>query len=253
MKALKVDLKRALLSFSFWLSVVLTFCILFRPLLSNWMAWGFRGVNADAMELLSEPLALSSFTPFSVLFCVLPYSISFCEDYNSGYLRAIVVRIGVTRYSSNRIISAMVSGALALGIPLAVIVLLCMLSSTQSIDQATIDWLSPIWVPLAKNMNGTWMYVVRVLLAMVFGATWAVFGLFVSTVIPNRYVTLIAPFVIYQALWAMLPESKWNPLYQLRADFQGIPSLWFSFGYQGIVLCVFAALSIWFIRRRLIK
>lgn len=253
MNAFKADLRRAFQSFSFLLSVLIAFGVLFRPLLSNWLAWGFRGVSANAMELLSEPLALSSFTPFAVLFCVLPYSISFCEDVNSGYIRPIVARIGMKRYIRNRIISVICSGALAIGLPFAIIVILCVVGATQPITLDTINWLSPVWASLAGNMNGTWMYVVRIILAMAFGAAWATFGLCVSTLISNRYVTLIAPFVIYQALWALLPESKWNPLYQLRADFQGIPSLWFSFAYQGIAICALASVSAWRIRRRLLR
>ena len=253
MHSLKADIQRFLYSMSFIISILLAFILLFRPLLTNWITWGFRGIAADAMTLLSEPLALSSFTPFAVLFCALPYSISFCEDYNSGYMRTIIVRIGKFRYIANRIISVMFSGTLAMGIPIATIILLCVIGATQPITQDTLDWLPRNWIPYTQHMSGLWMFILKILLAMLFGAVWSLMALFISTLIPNRYVTLIAPFVIYQAMWALLPESQWNPLYQLRADFEGLPSIWFSFTYQICLTCILVFASALGMRRRILK
>ena len=107
------------------------------------------------------------------------------------------------------------------------------------------------WEKLPLLMNGFWFYLLRICLAMLFGSLWATVGLIVSAVVPNTYAALILPFVIYQGAWYLLELSIFNPVYYFRADFQGIPSLVFAFGYQIFWNAVAALTAQVLMRRRL--
>lgn len=79
----------------------------------------------------------------------------------------------------------------------------------------------------------------KILLAFLFGAVWAMVGLVVSVLCANPYITCIAPYVLYQVLWLLLEGSALNPVYYLRGDSDFIPSFWFAVVYQGswILVC----------------
>ena len=80
--------------------------------------------------------------------------------------------------------------------------------------------------------NGNLMYMMRILIAFLFGCVWSLVGLAVSAFVPNRYVTLVFPFVLYQFLWFLFNEMPFNPVYLFRGDSDCIPSLGFLFAYQ---------------------
>jgi hypothetical protein len=80
---------------------------------------------------------------------------------------------------------------------------------------------------------------------------WALIGLCVSILIANRYVTLIAPFVLYQALWFLLNETAINPVYLFRGDSNFIPSFAFLVIYQLTCIFLCAVFSIYGIKRRI--
>ena len=74
----------------------------------------------------------------------------------------------------------------------------------------------------------------KIVLGSLFGAVWGLVALYVSTIFANRYVTLIAPFVLYQALWVIFQTIPYlNPLFLLRGDF---PATGFVGSFQYILI-----------------
>ena len=67
---------------------------------------------------------------------------------------------------------------------------------------------------------GDWYIAVgKTILGFLFGSVWALVGFAFAVWIPNRYVALIAPFVLYETLWLGLVKVRWlNPIYLLRGD-----------------------------------
>ena len=64
------------------------------------------------------------------------------------------------------------------------------------------------------------MVAVKTLLGFLFGAAWALAGLAFAVWMPNRYVSLIAPFVLYESLNILAPV--WiNPAALVRGDDAG--------------------------------
>ena len=174
----------------------------------------------DRLYLLTIPMALSGFVPFAAIFAVIPYSTSFCDDYNSGYIKVILSRIGSKRYMNTRILSVAISGAAAIGIPFFIIFsLISLIGIPTTQENLSQFYLGLSWLPFVAIGGGTLVLAAKLLLSILFGAVWALVGLAVSSWFTNRYVTIIAPFVLYQGLWILLQGSPYNPLGMLRGDF----------------------------------
>lgn len=67
---------------------------------------------------------------------------------------------------------------------------------------------------------GDWYIAIgKTVLGFLFGCVWALVGFAFAVWIPNRYVALIAPFVLYESLWIVLYQIIWlNPIFLLRGD-----------------------------------
>lgn len=198
------------------------------------------------MQFLVNVMAGSDFTPFAAIFCVLPFSESFCEDLNSGFYIEIINRIGTRRYAFNRCISVAVSGGLTTALTILIAILACVVGGTLPDTENTVmPLMNSVWAKMGivLTANGALMYALKVFTAFLFGMLWALVGLTISVLIPNRYVTLVAPFVIYQGLWYLLDERAINPVYMLRGDSDFIPSFAFLVIYQLICIMVCALIS----------
>ena len=66
---------------------------------------------------------------------------------------------------------------------------------------------------------GDWYVVAgKVVLGFLFGALWALVGFAFAVWIPNRYVSLLAPFILYDTLWLFIGDRFLNPVYLLSGD-----------------------------------
>lgn len=235
----RCDLKRMFHGAGFYLAFLISIVILLRPLHEAFA----KKMYGTFFQFLSAPLASSDFTPFAALFCVIPYAWSFCEDYNSGYIKDIISRIGIKKYSLQRCFVVMLSGGMLMATVFLTVILVCAgLANMPETSESAAFLKRTIWADMDLLFvgNGAVVACFRVLLAFLFGSVWALIGLLISIFITNRYITLIAPFVVYQILWFLLDENAFNPVYQLRGDSDYLPSLGFILGYQLclIIICI---------------
>ena len=93
------------------------------------------------------------------------------------------------------------SGALALGIPMAIyIVIIVMICGEYRYNPTNTSSLEKgIFAPLLI-WGGAPFFALQIIECSVFGGLWACIGLAVSAWIVNKYVAVVAPFVIYYAL-----------------------------------------------------
>ena len=246
-----VEIKQALFSKKMILAVLLGTVLISRPLW-NILLCGENQYYAP-MELLSFPLAVSDFTPFAPVFAILPYAMIFCVEYNSHYTKSILLRCREKQYGLSKVISVALSGGVSLGLIFLIVIIISITTAGEphTIDSASF-LLNTIWqrAGLVTKYAGAGVYVGRVFLAFLFGMLWAEIALFLSTVWTNIYVSLVLPFVIYQALWVTLQQFPFNPLYLLRADYAGIPSLLSVILYQSFSIVIVSVLAYMGIVRR---
>ena len=165
---------------------------------------GLNGLQ-DSYFILVDAWAISGFIPLLPVFPVLPYASRFCEEYGSGYYRMIFTRMSRERFALVRMTSVGLSGGVAVAVP---VLILCLAADWFGISEIT-D-INALRVPgdlkmvviAMKYGYGTLVFL-KVLLGFLFGATWAMVGLAFAVWFLNKYVSLIGPFVLYEALWIL--------------------------------------------------
>lgn len=201
------------------------------------------GDKFDYLYIITIPMALSGFLPFACIFPVMPYGTSFCDDYNSGYIKFITIRTGYKKYCFTRIATVGLSGGIAIFLPFLIIFIVAIIVGKPCTGiQEDQFYLYTMWENYVSAGGGSLVLAAKLLLAFLFGAVWSLVGLAVSAWIPNRYVTLIAPFIIYQSLWLLLDKVPYNPVDLLRGDASNI-TFW---GIILVQLCWIAFSSIIF-------
>ena len=255
LRAYLSDIKKSLSPIFFLFPVITIFIVLLR---SMFIARLFDSVEImDRLTMITYPSALSGFTPFAAIFPLIPYATSFVDDLQSGYIRSILMRTGIRRYSRMRILSVALSGGLTIFLPFfmifAIITIIGVPTTTDNVSEVFLDL---IWSPYVTVGGGILVMAAKLLLAFLFGAVWALFGLLISTIVSNRYVTIIAPFVIYQALWILMPPQV-NPLIFLRGDLGAtnsfIGSYWFVVLLQCTIITILSAATAYGIKRKVIN
>ena len=177
-------------------------------------------------------LAVSGFTVFLPVFPVLGYASQFCREYESGYYRLILARMKPQKFAAVRVISVAMSGGTVVALPCLFICLLAVAlempgladMNSLGLDASGVNVLRiPEDIEMAK-IGMTYgigvMVALKVLLGFLFGAAWALVGLAFAVWMPNQYVALVAPFVLYQSLYILMPNGL-NPAVLVRGDDAG--------------------------------
>lgn len=177
-------------------------------------------------------LAASGFTVFLPVFPVLGYAARFCGEYESGYYRMILARMKPQRFAKIRIISVSLSGGVIVALPYLLVCLAAVYLESPEVANANLLGLDASGVNVLRMEADIEMVVigqtyglgvmvaVKVLLGFLFGAAWALAGLAFAVWMPNKYVALLAPFVLYQSLYILMPGCL-NPALLVRGDDAG--------------------------------
>ena len=100
-----------------------------------------------------------------------------------------------------------------------------------------------------ENYGEWYIFLWKVILGFLFGCIWALVGLAFAVWFPNKYVALIAPFVLYEAMWLALGEILvLNPIYLMRGDDLN------NYPLSGFMECIYILLVsfavMWGLKRR---
>lgn len=214
MRFFKEDIKRAFCGKGFWLSIVLLTMIFVRAI---WLNTNFDG-DIGMEEILTNAMALSGFTPFAAIFPVLGYSTTFCEEYHSGYLRMVLTRVGWKTYGFWRMLSTGLAGGISMAIPFAIVSGIAYRYGTHGL--AASGYYAGTQVQLGLELYGDgYVLVGKVVLGFMFGFCWALVGMAFAVWAGNRYVALLAPFVLYEMLWVALFNVPYmNPIFLVRGE-----------------------------------
>lgn len=222
----QTTLKLSICNLFFVISCVILSFVLLRPLLNvDFFIYSNAVGKIDYLTLITFPFGSSGFTQFAPLFPVLPFSLVFVNEYRSGYLKSVFIRVGRKKYIQSRIISVMISGALVMAIPyiiLYIFVIIMGVPTTPENISGAYD--SSMWLKIAFIGGGSLVLLGKLILAVLFGILWSLVALFASTIFLNQYVTLILPFALYQCLWyatSVLRDYFWfvpSPTMFLRGD-----------------------------------
>lgn len=205
LRAVQVDIHRAVFSRRFFIAVGLilawllmngaTYIFIYKFLYDTGIPYIFE----DAMTGRSGigMIVLSMVT--------VPYSTSYLTDVSSGFDHHAIGRVGFPAYAFARVISVSLSAFLAIltaaGIFLAGLCLSGAPIDTIPGNGATFDGA---YTDLVIQV-GPWLYfAVRFFISGITAAMAAVFALYTTTLIPNVYVALVAPLILYYGWDAMI-------------------------------------------------
>ena len=185
--------------------------------------------------------ARSGFDLFAPILAVLPSSTLFCDDYTSGYIKPILGRVDKKRYMRETVICSSIAGGLAVFLPSFVTSIfymsigvpnspeLLLQGQTTFLDESIFSDIQFIW-------GGGLVIILLLVLAFLFGSLWSNVGLYVSSVFPNRYITLASPFILYFALHLIFYRLDFllflSPVTMLMPVVTFIRNLAYPFIYQ---------------------
>lgn len=201
--------------------------------------------------IMMEIFAASGFTPFAAIFPGLAYASVFCEEYSSGYLKMIYSRMSSEKFGLIRIVTVALSGGTMLAIPFIIVLSIAYCLGIPGIPTGSDEGLMA-GTALAfyiENYGEWYIFLWKVILGFLFGCIWALVGLAFAVWIPNKYVALIAPFVLYEAMWLVLGKVPvLNPIYLMRGDDLN------NYPLSGFMECIYILLVafgvMWGLKRR---
>ncbi len=211
------DMKRSFLNVGFFVGMASVAALLLTAVITGAPLDRTR----SSYYILANVFAASGFGPFAAVFPVLAYATRFCEEYQSGYYRMIFSRMSPTRFGRIRICSVALSGGVMLAVPIASACIMAYILGVPGVPQGSDEGLLDGTIILTYIVKyGDWYIAIgKTVLGFLFGCVWALVGFAFAVWIPNRYVALIAPFVLYESLWIALYQIIWlNPIFLLRGD-----------------------------------
>ncbi len=206
-RLLAIDVKRAFGSFNFFLAIA-----------GIWIVYyaGARDAMYDSayvLLLFRYATEASGFNSILFLFCVLPYTTSFCSDWNSKFIRQVVGRAGIHKYALSKVISCAISAGAAATLGILFFLLSCAIKfplvspSGNTYENFVTTTLGG---ELLQSGHYAAYFAIYIYLVCLAGAFWSVVGLCSSAYITNKFVALFTPFIgIYVLSYATYKLPVW--------------------------------------------
>ncbi|WP_101696622.1 hypothetical protein [Clostridium minihomine] len=198
LQLIATDCKRAIFSISFVVSVIGIWIVF------SWGAHSVISENTDVLLMVQYASSASGTNNLILLFCVLPYTMSFCSDWDSGYIRLVAARSGSLRYAVSKYFSCFFSSCLATTVGMALFILPVTLN--HPLVDASAENLQPyITLPTLEGQllgQGQFVlyFIIYLFLRSLHNGFWATVGLCASVYIPNRFVAVFIPFIGFYVL-----------------------------------------------------
>lgn len=262
-KSLGLRLRQTIFSWSMLSCLVVGLIMLLWFSVTNWLQFNrhigsisFSEMCGNFLECIYNSHARSGFGLFMPVFAVLPASTIFCDDYNSGYIKSILLRGKKNGYLRETILCATVAGGLAVMLPDLIASIVFMIWGEPNyptqygtvVDESVFAGIQYVW-------DGRLVAILWLLSAFLSGAAWANIGLCISAFIPNRYVTLAAPFAIYYGAHLLLYRSGellvLSPVNMVQPIAAFIPNLAYPYLYDIVLFSITVLIYYGAARRRL--
>lgn len=233
----------------------------------NWDIYWFVKNGSTSQETMNiiNNLVNCGYNLFAPIFIVIVTGLNFCNDYNDGYIKNILVRMSRNRYCINSIIVSSLVGGLTIVIPELIVFLIAFwvgIDYDMEYLQHLIDYYDgefytgfdhTVFGELQYIDNGIWVVVVLLIIGFIFGAIVSNFSLMVSAILPNKYFALSFPFIFYYTIFILFYRIGdlvyYSPVNMLGALL--MPSFTFVVTYNITVFLLVAIGTFYFLKRRL--
>lgn len=266
-QSLRLRLRVSIFSPSMLASVgVGLFLLMWHPVL-NWIIYNisvgrvsFQQMCQIFLDDIYRSFSLGGFSLFAPILAVLPATTMFCEDYNSGYLKAILCRSDRKRYIQETMLCSGIAGGMAIFLPAFLCDLIYIIvGKPNTVENMGINYSTVFDETVYRNIQYLWgglfLVLFLLVLAFLFGAIWSNVGVCISALIPNRYIALAAPFALYFSLHLILyrlgKPVLFSPANMLMPASTFIPNAAYPLMYQMVLLIVVTGAGWKLLERRL--
>lgn len=180
-------------------------------------------------------LGLAQYRRALVLFAALPFVANFAEEWKSGVIKSCVTRIGIKKYAVTNVLFCWLT---------TIITAFLGLWLFMCLDSLFVPWSqispNPPYCIFEEYINYGHGEIYLLFTTLIFAAScgmWAVMGMLMSVLFPNKYVAVCAPFAacyIVERLTMGLPN--WFDLHWLALSY--IPYDYFNNSFLGFLYCV---------------
>jgi hypothetical protein len=248
----RMDLQRAFLSRSFLLSTLGMAAIYFYIVFNELMI-----VHSGSVYYLNMCMDSSNFSLLALFLCAVPYSASFCEDWNNRFIRPACIRSGIGKYCASKVLVCALSG----GSSIAFAHILVWLTLSLKFPLFTVgeDFSEfALLQPLLQGKHIVLFFICELILQFSLFTVLATFSFFISTYITNIFVTLASPLIIYcflDNLNYMLKLPTWLDIFSVCKGLNyfinsGISTL-YVIAYVGLLCAIIGMLTIHSVKRRI--
>lgn len=261
MKSCLIQIKNNLFSF-ITLGVVILSLIMFYDRLNMYPA-GEIGYTT----FISYSFIYNTFMVYSPIAVSLIASTNFCDHFNSGIIRSILIRQSKKKYLLEQYIVSTLTGGMLFSFIVAIVMIVILIIGVPfykpteplfyvgdeavfaqgAFDLTAFNDIQYIW-------GGAFVSLVVVLLAFVFGAIWANIGLIFSVFIPNKDITIAFPLLLYTLMNNVLHSTglaKYSPVNTIVPAMTSIESTSFIIIEQLVVFAIITIIYIIAMNRRL--
>lgn len=257
-KANRIELKYSIFSWGMLAAFIAGIFLLFQGIWDD-LVLNIRNQGQFlTMKYISSMHSAGVFDILAPVLAVLPAATSFCDEFESGYIKFIQLRVTRKSYIMSKVVAVGISGGFAVGLPVLLAnILLLLIGDKYSIGlkgNYDVDIFADSIFKNIEYIGGGWLVAIAITgCTFLFGMAWALAGLAISTLIINRYAALFLPFSIYFAafmIFARFNLYMFSPINLICPDMSFIPSVAFVLGYMIFLVVLFMGASIAGICRR---
>lgn len=179
---------------------------------------------------------LSNLNKLLVLIAAFPFATSFCEDFAKKYMNQIVLRSSPTTYAVAKIVVCSVTSFVISFVGLGIYSIFNTLNLGTGINSHSVYRGYPFYDLFEQNWIGLYIVALIIPFALV-SAVYAVMGMMLSAIIPNKFVAVTAPLfmnTIMEIIFNILPKK----LSLLKIQMSSLDNITSTFGILGVSIMV---------------
>ncbi len=189
--------------------------------------FAFNLYNTWMGSVVGEDILVSLFYFLLPLAAVLPYSTSFSEEKNNGYLRHMVLKEGKVKWYITKYAAVFLSGFILIVIPITlnVLVTACFMPAymPDPLEQLYSGQYYGQYLASVFYSRPLIFVLVFSLLPAIFAGLWAAVSLTISYFVNNKYIVLLIPYILlfysidfFEMLFSNRINLELTPFYFLR-------------------------------------
>lgn len=193
---IKSDFKRCFTSPWFAIAII---GVIFSYFLGDWGDLQYNFKSIDIVNFLDISSNIGFFSELTISLSAIPFAMSFCEDWNSQFIKSLIVRGKIATYSISKVITCIVSSiaTIFLGKGLLLIFLSFKLPIVSEQSANYRSFIDDTFGFLLVNENYIMYFLIQIFFTAIICSIFALIGLIITTYLPNKFLAITAPMIIY--------------------------------------------------------